>query len=103
MHHYGCPPAVPARLSPPGLLRPCRRPWHAPRPCRYKWTDESIAEAHPQERLTPKLPNRTEVVYPFSSDPLLREHVSARPRQRLRLPPRRLPGSAPPAPSSKKA
>lgn len=46
---------------------------------RYKWTDDKLAAAAPRDPAAQlvKPPKLTTVVYPFSSDEVLREHVRA--------------------------
>lgn len=41
---------------------------------RFRWDTTAISQAHPQQHFTPKPPNSIEVIYPFSTDFVLREH-----------------------------
>jgi acyl-coenzyme A thioesterase 9 len=67
----------PVRAVHPPVHRPPPRPSAVTRSLwrqRYRWNDASIAAASSQTTVIHKPPKSTEVVYPFSMDPVLREH-----------------------------
>jgi hypothetical protein len=74
------PPSAPAQPCQPSASRaphPTSHP-HSPMHCnRYRWTDEKLACSEPAHAITPKPPKLSIITYPFTSDPVLVEHVSA--------------------------
>lgn len=67
--HTSVPAPVRALLFSPTCATYKRQPAH-----RYKWDDETLADATPSSVVVPKAPKRTVVSYRFTSDAFLREH-----------------------------
>lgn len=69
MRTHQRPCARPCLVFPPPAPLPKKRPAR-----RYKWDDETLADATPSSVVVPKAPKRTVVSYRFTSDAFLREH-----------------------------